>query len=140
MAEYLAIPLGIAALFVLWIIWMRKMAPALAGVKNISLAEYRDMFKKQSHLLLDVRTPGEFASGHAPRARSLPLDDLARLGSDECAKMANGKPVVCICATGNRSAMAATALAKAGVETVYNLTGGMAAWSGAGLTIRRSNA
>lgn len=140
MAEYLAIPLGIVALFVLWIVWMRKMAPALAGVKTVSVAEYRELFKKQPHLLLDVRTPEEYAAGHAPRAKSLPLDELARLGKEEYLEMAKGKPVVCICASGNRSAMAATALAKAGVNSVYNLSGGMAAWGGAGLTKRRSNA
>lgn len=137
MIEYLAIPLGVVALFILWVVWMRKMAPALAGVKNIVIGEYREMFGKRSHLLLDVRTPEEYAAGHAPRAKSVPLDELARMGRDACSTLAGDKPVVCICATGNRSSMAATALAKAGIKPVYNLFGGMAAWRSAGLTVRK---
>jgi len=45
-------------------------------------------------------------------------------------------PLVVICASGNRSAMAATKLAKAGFEPVYNFSGGMGSWKSAGLPVK----
>ncbi len=49
------------------------------------------------------------------------------------------QPVVVICASGNRSAMAATKLAKLGFTTVYNFSGGMSAWGGTQLPVKRSS-
>jgi rhodanese-related sulfurtransferase len=45
-------------------------------------------------------------------------------------------PLVVICASGNRSAMAATKLANAGFEPVYNFSGGMGSWQAAGLPMK----
>jgi len=70
--------------------------------------------------------PGEYAKGHIPGARHLPLDRLA----DGAALLENlkGSRVVCVCATGKRSAVAAVRLKKAGFPNVYNLSGGMFLW------------
>jgi rhodanese-related sulfurtransferase len=81
-------------------------------------------------LLLDVREPDEFAAGHAPAAKSVPLGELGgRL--DELAGTAT---VVCVCRSGSRSAAAAEALTAAGYDAI-NLVGGMIAWSQEGLPI-----
>jgi len=66
-------------------------------------------------LLLDVRTPGEFNSGHAEGAVNIPLQELQQQLDDIKAK---GKPVVAYCRSGNRSGMAAQLLNKAGIEAV----------------------
>ncbi len=81
-------------------------------------------------LLLDVREPGEWAAGHAPDAVHLPL------GSLNPQQVPADRPVVTVCRSGNRSAKAAAALHAAGRE-VSNLTGGMQAWTAAGLPITR---
>lgn len=74
--------------------------------------------------LVDVRTPGEFASGHLPGAVNVPLQELgARLKS----LGAKEKPVVLYCASGSRSAMARSVLKNAGFQQVFNL-GGMGRW------------
>jgi len=111
-----------------WILWQRIIAPKLSGVKSISASEYLKL-RDQPHVLLDVRQPGEWQSGHAKIAVHIPLGEV----SSRMHEIAQDKPVVVICASGNRSAMAATALAKSGFETVYNFSGGMGAWQGAGL-------
>ncbi len=81
--------------------------------------------------LIDVRTPGEFASGHVPGAKNIPLDELpARMGElgDPAAE------VFVICEVGGRSAQAASSLAAAGRRAV-NVKGGTRAWKAAGLPV-----
>lgn len=76
--------------------------------------------------LIDVRSQREFKAGHIPSSVNLPLQDLtARFAAD-------GKPVVLICASGNRSGFAAKMLKKQGVIEVANLLGGVTAWARAG--------
>lgn len=83
--------------------------------------------------VLDVRTPGEFASGHVPGAVPVPLDQLgpahpAVVGLDK------SKPVYVICEVGGRSSRAADMLAAAGYTTI-NVQGGTAAWIQAGQAV-----
>lgn len=81
-------------------------------------------------ILLDVREPHEWQSGHAPKARHIPLGQLtARLR-----ELPSGRPVVTVCRSGARSARAAALLARDGRQ-VSNLAGGMHAWSRAGLPV-----
>ena len=81
--------------------------------------------------VVDVRSRTEFEGelGHLRNAKLLPLDEL-RTRMDE---ISTTRPVVLICQTGKRSAMAATILRKAGVERVANLAGGMVRWRQLGL-------
>ncbi len=78
--------------------------------------------------VLDVRRPAEWAAGHVEGARHIPLRDLpARLASSE-GQPPRGAPVAVICQSGYRSSIAASLLARAGYEEVYNVVGGMNAW------------
>jgi len=81
-------------------------------------------------VLLDVREPHEWQAGHAPKARHIPLSQLARRAGE----LPNGRAVVTVCRSGARSARAAALLARDGRE-VSNLTGGMHAWARAGLPV-----
>jgi phage shock protein E len=75
-------------------------------------------------LLVDVRSPEEFASGHLPGAVNLPVQELdARLGE----LGPNDRPLVLYCRSGNRSARAAATLTRAGHKDVHNL-GAMSRW------------
>ena len=60
--------------------------------------------------LVDVRTPGEFEGGHAEGALNIPVDDL----SSRMSEVPRDKVVVVYCASGMRSARAASMLAQAG--------------------------
>ncbi|HET9341081.1 MAG TPA: rhodanese-like domain-containing protein [Casimicrobiaceae bacterium] len=86
-------------------------------------------------LVLDVREPKEVEGGKLPRAVHIPLSELdKRVG--EIAAHAS-RPVVAYCARGQRSRSAGAALAKAGFKDIYHLTGGLAAWRGAGLPVEK---
>ncbi len=139
MADYTLIIATVIALIALYVTWLKVLAPRLAGVQQISLAEYRERFRKQPHLLLDVRSDAEFAAAHAPRAKHLSVEDVARSSREALQELFRERPVVCICASGSRSTMAATVIARHGFSPVYTLRGGMAAWKSAGLTVRRSH-
>lgn len=113
-----------------WMLWQRVIAPKLSGVKTISASDYM-RFRNEKHTLLDVRQPGEWQSGHASHAIHIPLGEVKR----RLGEIPKDRPVVVICASGNRSAMAAITLAKAGFDSVYNFAGGMGAWRSAGLPV-----
>ncbi|MET9290842.1 rhodanese-like domain-containing protein [Streptomyces sp. NPDC003077] len=83
-------------------------------------------------VLVDVREDAEWAAGHAPGALHLPLSRLSAGASLPSA--AQGKPVVAVCRSGNRSQRAAEILAASGVEAT-DVTGGMTAWAEAGLPV-----
>lgn len=82
-------------------------------------------------LLLDVRTPSELEGefGALRDALNIPLDVL-RERLDE---VAQDRPVVTVCQTGKRSAMACQILRKAGRDRVANVAGGMVRWRSLGL-------
>ena len=75
-------------------------------------------------MLVDVRTPDEFAAGHLPGAVNIPVEELPRrfaeLGSPE-------KPLVVYCRSGARSSRAERLLKERGFQDVFNL-GPMSAW------------
>ena len=75
-------------------------------------------------ILLDVRSTGEFAGGHLPNAKNIPIEQLPRRLKEVGPK---DKPVVVYCLSGSRSAMAASQLQAAGFVRVLNM-GPMAAW------------
>jgi len=77
-------------------------------------------------VVLDVRSDGEFAEGHIPGAKHLPLDKLG--DGLKLLSALRKDDVVCVCASGKRSAVAAVWLKKAGFDHVYNLSGGMMRW------------
>lgn len=106
-------------------------APILAS-ERITPLEYQNQFgDSSSHLLIDVRTPEEFASGHIQNAVNISVETLqARL--DEVPR---GTPVVVYCRTGNRSASAAQILIEGGYQPVYDL-GGIQDWVAQGLPIQ----
>jgi len=76
-------------------------------------------FKQLKHdgaLIIDVRTPGEFAGGHITGSINIPLDKIPARAAELKKK---NKPIVTCYRSGNRSGMAKTILAEAGCE-VYN--------------------
>jgi glyoxylase-like metal-dependent hydrolase (beta-lactamase superfamily II)/rhodanese-related sulfurtransferase len=81
--------------------------------------------------VLDVRRPAEYAAGHVPGARNLPLDEL----SERIEEVPREGALAVICAGGYRSSMACSILARAGFTDVVNVTGGTGAWVREGLPI-----
>lgn len=73
-------------------------------------------------VIVDVRTPGEYASGHIRESVNIPLDRL----QNNLSKLSKQKPIITCCASGMRSASAKSMLQAAGYTAVYNGGG----WSG----------
>jgi rhodanese-related sulfurtransferase len=84
-------------------------------------------------LLIDVRQPEEWHQGHAPSARLIPLGSLP----SRLAEIPREREVLLICRSGNRSGNAQRQLIQLGYEQVFNVSGGMIAWIGAGLPVKR---
>ena len=97
-------------------------------MRNVTVLEADS--REAEAVLLDVREDDEWADGHAPEAVHVPM---SRISIDD---IPAGRPVYCICRSGNRSGRVAAALVDAGVEAV-NVAGGMIAWSDAGLPVVR---
>ena len=80
-------------------------------------------------LLLDVREPWEFALAairiEGLHTRLMPMNSVP----EHCAALDPAQPVVCICHHGARSAQVVAYLERQGFEAVYNLAGGIDAWS-----------
>ncbi len=76
-------------------------------------------------ILLDVRTPAEFAWFHLPAAQN---DPNLLLEAQSLQKVKPDQPLVIICMTGHRSPIVAYSLQKRGFKRVYNLTWGMVGW------------
>ncbi|MGH3385685.1 MAG: rhodanese-like domain-containing protein [Nocardioidaceae bacterium] len=80
-----------------------------------------------SLLVLDVREPHEWQSGHIAGAHHIPLGDLPARLDEVPAEI----QVLCVCHVGGRSAQATMYLNQHGREAV-NLAGGMDAWVASG--------
>lgn len=85
--------------------------------------------------VIDVRTPGEYASGHLPSAHNVPLDQLDR-ALPALAEAADRGEILVVCASGARSAQAARKLCARGVEAA-TLDGGTNAWRERGHDLHR---
>lgn len=73
-------------------------------------------WKAKGAVILDVRTPQEFASGHAPGAINIPVDVLPQ----KLKQLDKSKPIITCCASGMRSGSAASILKANGFDQVVN--------------------
>ena len=76
--------------------------------------------------IVDVREPSEYAWGHIPGAKLIPLGQLP----ERYKEINTNAECVIVCASGNRSGVACQYLERAGYSNVYNLMGGMYRWDG----------
>jgi rhodanese-related sulfurtransferase len=98
----------------------------------ISPLDYVAQFgKDQSGILIDVRTPEEYATGHIAGSVNIAVEELG----SRLAEVPEGQPVIVYCRSGNRSAAAARILVDAGYGPVYDL-GGIRSWVAEGLPIQ----
>jgi rhodanese-related sulfurtransferase len=111
-------------------------APASATSPISQAALLSRVAKKEPGLVvLDVRTPAEFAAGHVPGARNVPHDEIpARLAELSSLK---DQQVVLYCRSGRRTAIAAETLRGAGFEKLLHLEGDWLAWEAAKQPVER---
>jgi rhodanese-related sulfurtransferase len=98
-------------------------APGIAMISQEALLE-RQQRGDASLLVLDVRTPGEYVSGHVPGAVNIPHDQVAA----RLAEVPKDKDVVVYCRSGRRTNLALNLLAENGYTRLGHLEGDMLAW------------
>ena len=108
----------------------------VGGGPSVSALQATQLINREDALVVDVRDPGEFGTGHILGAKNVPLSRIDAAGSEIAAKRKE-KPVIVYCDNGSRSVKAASALRNQGFSRVVNLSGGLAAWQQAGLPLEK---
>jgi adenylyltransferase/sulfurtransferase len=94
-------------------------------IQEIQPSQLASRLKKGEQLeIIDVREPYEWAIGHIPGARLVPLGNIA----EEIPRLDKRRETILYCKVGARSMYAAQQLAEAGVSDVRNLAGGILRW------------
>ena len=104
-----------------------KLACAADEIKTLSPGDVKtilDKDKKGEFLLLDVRQPEEYESGHISGAMLIPLGELEARREE----LPRDKKIITYCRSGHRSMAAAIALCGLGFRGVHNLDGGIINW------------
>jgi rhodanese-related sulfurtransferase len=95
-------------------------------MRDVNAATLAAWLKAGEADIIDVREPGEFAAGHVPGARSVPLGTIRQ------ADLGGTRKLVLVCASGRRSASGCDAIAATAGREVYSLAGGLSAWKASG--------
>jgi len=110
-------------------------APALAQVSQQAMLEMQAK-KDASLLLLDVRTPEEFAAGHIPGAVNIPYDQVA----GHLSEIPKDDEVVLYCRSGRRAGLAAEVLLANGYTKLAHLEGDLQGWQSSNRPVEASAA
>jgi rhodanese-related sulfurtransferase len=110
-------------------------AVGISGLSTISAADAAAIADAPPAdlVVLDVRTPEEFAEGHLEGAVLVDFYDADF--ADQLAALDPDVPYLLYCRSGNRSGQALGVMEQLGFTSVANLDGGIVAWSGAGLPV-----
>ena len=110
---------------------MRK----LRGIAAVNPTEAIQLVNHANAVLVDVRTAGDYKSGHIAEARNIPTKEL----SERVKELNKFKevPVILYDQNGQQAGSAGNTLKKQGFATVHTLKGGLAAWQNANLPVSR---
>lgn len=100
-------------------------------VPEITVDDVAAMQETGATTLIDVRDPDEYAAGHIPGARLVPLPRIA----DHLSELRDAPDLQIVCQSGNRSARAVEYLTDQGIPAV-SVAGGTRAWLASGRPVR----
>lgn len=112
-----------------------EQAGAPAAVTTIGAGDVVDVAEMTGAVVLDVRTPQEFAEGHVDGA--LNIDVNSPTFAEDVEALPRDVPYVVYCRSGNRSLVAASQMSQAGFGEVYNVDAGLATLAEAGIPLVR---
>lgn len=92
--------------------------------------EFKEFLATNDVILVDVRTPKEFSSGHIENA--ININFLSSEFDKKIQKLDTTKTLVIYCRSGNRSGKSTSKLVKAGFKEIYDLKGGVLNWQKSG--------
>jgi hydroxyacylglutathione hydrolase len=107
--------------------WLLAGLP-VAHIQQISAAELHEQIRRDHPYVLDVRSPGEWRSGHIKAATHISAGALP----SRLVEIPTDRTVHVICGSGYRSSLCTSVLRRAGITKLVNVMGGMTAWNRAG--------
>lgn len=109
----------------------------IGGSSALTPTQATLLINRENAVVIDVREPDEYVTGHLPESRNIPLARLQERAG-ELDKLKDS-PLLIICLSGARSSQACGQLAKLGFTKVNNLEGGINAWRTAGLPLKKGS-
>ena len=124
------------------------LAPAATPTANIEnlpadvdVATVAALRGRSDVVVLDVREPSEYAEGHIPGVKLIPVNDVSSPTGKEVpnrlSEIPRDKIVIVTCRTGNRSTKVAQYLREQGYTNIHNMLGGIEAWQQAGYPVEK---
>lgn len=114
----------------------KEASPTGAFVRNVDAHQAAKLLQENKKIIvLDVRTPEEFAAGHIAGATNLDFHDAGF--EKHLAALDKKKAYLVHCAAGGRSAKSRDLMKKLQFESIYHLDGGLKAWEKAGKPVER---
>lgn len=104
-----------------------------AGVTNMNVSEFSKKITEAGVVTVDVRTPGEFMTGHIQGAQN--IDFESGNFENEISTLDKNVTYAVYCRSGNRSGQAVAIMHDAGFHNVYNLNGGIIDWTNSGMML-----
>jgi len=122
--------LTIVLLFALaYILYPKIMIKFNKNVQNVSGEEAAKLIRENKSLIvLDVRSKGEYQSGHINASKLMPANEISSRISE--LEKFRGKPLLVHCASGGRSPKAVNVLLKNNFGPIYHMNHGLAGFSG----------
>jgi rhodanese-related sulfurtransferase len=105
-------------------------ASGVAGVTNLNVEDFSKKITDSGVVILDVRTPGEFMTGHIQGAQNIDFENESFESQIEALDKTSTYAVYC--RSGNRSGQAVKVMQDAGFGNLYNLDGGVIDWTNTG--------
>ena len=104
-----------------------------SGATNLSANEFQKKISEPGVVILDVRSAGEFMTGHIANAINIDVEGMTFDG--DLAKLDKSATYAVYCHSGRRSGIAVGKMKDAGFKNVFNLTNGIQDWQAAGLPL-----
>lgn len=104
-----------------------------AAVTNLNVTDFANTIASEDVIIIDVRTPREFVTGHI--ANAINIDAESGNFTTEIESLDKTKTYAVYCRSGNRSGTATKIMADAGFKKIYNMTGGIIDWTNSGLSL-----
>jgi len=136
----LLVPVRTSLCLLLILFLVQTISVAGEGIlKTISPKEASDLIVKHKSnpdfIILDVRTPREFKSGHIENA--ILLDYYSKMYTDELKKLDKTKTYLIYCRSGNRSGKTLNLIKDMGFSRVYNMDKGIKGWRSMGFSVTK---
>lgn len=122
-------------LIVVFLVLLSSCVQTKTEINTLDITQF-DLDTAKNGVLIDVRTPEEYAEGHLPNAINIDVEDDSF--AEKMDEINKNKNVYLYCRTGKRSARAVAIADTLGFKSIHNLDGGFIGWKEAGKAVETS--